>query len=227
MLGLTLLLDGDRRAELRFRAPDKDFLDTWMSVLESRTIAAQKRGMNGTMEGWLEKEGGGTTPFFGSKDWKRRFFRLEEGVLSYSEGTHYDETPIKSHNVNSIKSVKWGGVEGAEREMLQVELQDGGRKRKLMLRSLCTATHTNDLSNWFLTLRKWIDTLGQADWSVNEGRGTPDQMSPQMEILSSSQQEVAAEQTSPGQVLGPSPSHASEALREYMEMEARFALNGL
>jgi len=44
--------------------------------------------------GWLTKMGGGSTPLFGRKSWKQRWFVLKAGVLSYSEDEHSEQLGV-------------------------------------------------------------------------------------------------------------------------------------
>ena len=86
MLRLTLRLDGDRQVALHFLVPDKEFLETYIGVMGACCERAERAALEPAIvqEGWLEKEGGGTS-LFGNKDWKPRYFRLARHLFSYSE----------------------------------------------------------------------------------------------------------------------------------------------
>ena len=88
MIALTPRLDNDREPAMRFLAPNKEFLETYMAILNAGCARAERAACAAevSIEGWLEKEGGGTS-LFGSTDWKLRYFRIAGEVFSYAEAT--------------------------------------------------------------------------------------------------------------------------------------------
>jgi hypothetical protein len=55
--------------------------------------------------GWLWKKGTGSS-FFGRRNWKRRFFRLRHGELSYHEQSGEGSPPLGTHSLHNTRSRK-------------------------------------------------------------------------------------------------------------------------
>lgn len=110
LIGLAFMLDFAERAELNMACDDEATAEDYMQSMAGRIELLEKNGAvspNGT-EGFLMKKGGGKS-LMGklakkmNRAWKRRFFSLKNGLLSYSE----DE------NAKTLKSINIMEITGA------------------------------------------------------------------------------------------------------------------
>jgi len=131
IIGMKLNLDFYREGQMRFLAQDWEQLETFRTMMEQH-VRRPFRSICGvhpliSLQGWLFKEGGGTS-LFGSKSWKKRHFRLKEKVLSWYEDDKVED-PLNQ-------------LEGEVEEIVQVHHDEGifcleikTAGRKLFIRS--------------------------------------------------------------------------------------------
>lgn len=101
-------------------------------------------------EGWLHKQGGGSS-FLGRKNWKKRYFVLKPGVLRYFKG---------SSKTNLLGEVDFSELVGGDASLAENQL-GVGRKHCFAVRSkernllLCAADSDDEMS-WVKALRETI-----------------------------------------------------------------------